>query len=44
MASDEVENQYTADESKFKAVVDELLEGDGQFLDKMYGYKSRLPN
>ena len=42
MASADIENQYEGDEQALKQAVDDILEGEGEFLDTMYGYQSRL--
>ena len=38
MASKDIDNVYAGDESTLKNAVDSILEGEGEFLDTMYGF------
>ena len=41
-ASPAIENLYVAEEQALKNAVDDILNGEDQFLDVMYGYNSTL--
>ena len=44
MASADIPNEYAGDERALKNAVDDILDGEGEFLDTMYGFQSRLHN